>query len=140
MRRTPFIFLAAAATGISAVQGTCFVPNGTDRQSLANIGNNRYEPCEGNGHSMCCNVVSGDKCQADGLCWNEGGRLTWRESCADPMWRESCTDPTWQSPKCVKLCISDDYRCHDIFGYCVWFDDDIDVFLHTYIILILGWR
>ncbi|KAK2729680.1 hypothetical protein CKAH01_02654 [Colletotrichum kahawae] len=105
MRRTPFIFLAAAAAGISAVQGTCFVPNGTDRQALANIGNNRYEPCEGNGHSMCCNVVSGDKCQADGLCWNEGGRLTWRES---------CTDPTWQSPKCVKLCISDDYQTEGV--------------------------
>ncbi|KAH9228255.1 hypothetical protein K456DRAFT_1729528 [Colletotrichum gloeosporioides 23] len=104
MRYPPFIFLTAVA-GITVVQGTCFVPNGTDRHALTNIENNRYEPCEGNGHSMCCNVVSGDKCQADGLCWNEGGRLTWRES---------CTDPTWQSPKCVKLCISDDYQTEGV--------------------------
>lgn len=88
-----------ALAGIVAGQGKCFVPNGTNRHDLANIGGNKYEPCEGDGHSMCCNTVSGDKCQPNGLCWNEGARLTWRES---------CSDPTWQSPKCLKLCIHDE--------------------------------
>ncbi|KAF6843234.1 hypothetical protein CMUS01_02277 [Colletotrichum musicola] len=82
-----------------AGQGACFVPNGTNRHALTNAKDYKYEPCEDNGHSMCCNTVSGDKCQPNGLCWNEGGRLTWRES---------CTDPTWQSPKCLKLCIHDE--------------------------------
>ncbi|KAF6804975.1 hypothetical protein CSOJ01_09818 [Colletotrichum sojae] len=87
-----------------AGQGACFVPNGTNRHSLTNVRNYKYEPCEDNGHSMCCNTVSGDKCQPNGLCWNEGGRLTWRES---------CTDPTWQSPKCLKLCVNDEVSATD---------------------------
>ncbi|TDZ71724.1 hypothetical protein CTRI78_v001851 [Colletotrichum trifolii] len=91
--------LASALIGIVAGQRRCFVPNGTNRHDLTNIGNNKYEPCESNGHSMCCNTATGDKCQSNGLCWNEGGRVSWRES---------CTDPTWQSPKCLKLCVSDD--------------------------------
>ncbi|KAL0942893.1 uncharacterized protein CTRU02_200779 [Colletotrichum truncatum] len=87
-------------TSIVAGQGSCFVPNGTNRHALTNAGGNKYEPCEANGHSMCCNPGVGDKCQPNGLCWNPIGKVTWRES---------CTDPTWQSPKCIKLCASDDY-------------------------------
>lgn len=95
------VALLAAAPWPATVagQGACFVPNGTNRDALTDVRNNKYVPCEGGGHSMCCNTASGDKCQPNGLCWNEGARLTWRES---------CTDPTWQSPKCLKLCVDDE--------------------------------
>lgn len=77
----------------------CYLPNGTDRHAAANAGNGKWTPCPGgstNGHTMCCNTNTGDQCR-DGLCWNEGSKL---------LWRESCTDPTWQSIGCLKLCIS----------------------------------
>ncbi|KAK0371264.1 hypothetical protein CLIM01_11372 [Colletotrichum limetticola] len=82
-----------------AGQGACFVPNGTNRHDLTNANIQKYASCESSGHGMCCNIA-GDKCQADGLCWNEEHKQ---------LWRESCTDPTWESPKCLKLCVTDDY-------------------------------
>lgn len=94
--------LAAILTpliGIVSGQGACFVPNGTNRHDLTNANIQRYASCESSGHGMCCNIA-GDKCQADGLCWNEEHKQ---------LWRESCTDPTWESPKCLKLCVTDDY-------------------------------
>lgn len=94
--------LAAILTtliGTVAGQGACFVPNGTNRHDLTNANIQKYASCESSGHGMCCNIA-GDKCQADGLCWNEEHKQ---------LWRESCTDPTWESSKCLKLCITDDY-------------------------------
>ncbi|KAF4823225.1 hypothetical protein CGCSCA5_v001816 [Colletotrichum siamense] len=101
MRRAPFIFLAAVTAGITAVHGTCFVPNGTNRNDINDSHFDTYEPCVSSGHSMCCNVKGGDSCKANGLCWN---------NVYSKFWRESCTDPTWESPKCLQLCISDDYQ------------------------------
>ncbi|KAK1703886.1 hypothetical protein BDP67DRAFT_220025 [Colletotrichum lupini] len=86
-----------------AGQGACFVPNGTNRHDLTNANIQKYASCESSGHGMCCNIA-GDKCQADGLCWNEEHKQ---------LWRESCTDPTWESPKCLKLCVTDDYESDD---------------------------
>ncbi|KAK2000907.1 hypothetical protein LX36DRAFT_668396 [Colletotrichum falcatum] len=40
-------FLAAVTNG----QGRCFVPNGTNRHELTNIGTNVYEPCLRDGHT-----------------------------------------------------------------------------------------
>ncbi|KAF0321318.1 Transmembrane alpha-helix domain protein [Colletotrichum asianum] len=105
MRRAPFIFLAAVAAGITAVHGTCFVPNGTNRNDINDSHFDTYEPCASSGHAMCCNIKNGDKCEANGLCWNKVDIK---------FWRESCTDPTWESPKCLKLCISDDYQSDGI--------------------------
>ncbi|KAK7439273.1 hypothetical protein Landi51_11250 [Colletotrichum acutatum] len=88
--------LAAILTtliGTVAGQGACFVPNGTNRHDLTNANIQKYASCESSGHGMCCNIA-GDKCQADGLCWNEEHKQ---------LWRESCTDPTWESPKCLKF-------------------------------------
>ncbi|KAL0934905.1 uncharacterized protein CTRU02_209496 [Colletotrichum truncatum] len=93
----PAVLLALAGTVLG--QGACFVPNGTNRHALTNANIQKYAACENNGHSMCCNVA-GDRCQPNGLCWNEEHKQ---------LWRESCTDPTWQSHKCLKLCISDEY-------------------------------
>ncbi|EQB52347.1 hypothetical protein CGLO_08031 [Colletotrichum gloeosporioides Cg-14] len=105
MRRAPLIVLAAVAASITAVQGTCFVPNGTNRNDIKDFHLDTYEPCVSSGHAMCCNIKNGDRCEANGLCWNNVDKK---------FWRESCTDPTWQSPKCLKLCISDDYQSDGI--------------------------
>ncbi|KAF6841442.1 hypothetical protein CPLU01_00573 [Colletotrichum plurivorum] len=102
MRGLLLIALSALA-GTVVGQGACFVPNGTNRHDLTNANIQKYVACDSGGHSMCCNRA-GDKCQPDGLCWSEEHRQ---------LWRESCTDPTWQSPKCLKLCISDEYTSDD---------------------------
>ncbi|KAF6804976.1 hypothetical protein CSOJ01_09819 [Colletotrichum sojae] len=93
----------AALSGAAAGQGSCFVPNGTERHLLNNGVNDTYRPCSplSEGHGMCCNTQPGDRCWDDGLCWNPRMRF---------LWRESCTDQTWESPRCLKLCINDEAR------------------------------
>lgn len=80
----------------SSAHGTCYVPNGTDRN--AGLSAEVYLPCDpGDEHSMCCasNRSVPDKCRSDGLCLSGNDGI---------VWRESCTDPTWKSPSCIKLC------------------------------------
>ncbi|KAJ0285246.1 hypothetical protein COL940_003663 [Colletotrichum noveboracense] len=105
------VYLAAIASA------QCYLPNGTNRASTSDVGKNTYKPCDGNGHSMCCNTYTGDVCR-DGFCWNESGRV---------LWRESCTDPTWQSPKCLKLCIDSSISGRVIVNNVVCYDvcDDV---------------
>ncbi|KAF6843235.1 hypothetical protein CMUS01_02278 [Colletotrichum musicola] len=92
-----------ALAGIAAGQGSCFVPNGTERHLLNNGVDDTYRPCSplSEGHTMCCNTQPGDQCRDDGLCWNPRMRF---------LWRESCTDRTWESPRCLKLCINGEAR------------------------------
>jgi hypothetical protein len=64
-----------------------------------------YAPCDNVATvSMCCAIGpsrvaagSADNCIPSGLCYNEGTRL---------YWRESCTDPTWKDPACIKLFVN----------------------------------
>lgn len=82
----------------SSAHGTCYVPNGSDRN--AGLSQEVYQPCDaGDQHSMCCalNRSQADRCRNDGLCLSAYGGI---------IWRESCTDPTWKSPSCIKLCDS----------------------------------
>ena len=54
-----------------------------------------YQPCPaspGASASMCC--AASDTCQSNGLCWNSGYAI---------YWRESCSDPSWESSGCMKL-------------------------------------
>ena len=76
----------------------CFLPNGTDRNTLAGVADG-YVPCNPSAAvSMCC-AWSGntDICLPNGLCYNTGFKL---------YWRESCTDQTWQDPACIKLFVT----------------------------------
>lgn len=93
----PTIVLVAFFATVTNAKGACYVPNGIDRHSLSNIGDNDYDPCEKDGVSMCCNTHNKDRCQRSGLCW---------EPSSNVLWRGSCTDQTWESPGCLKLCIS----------------------------------
>ncbi|KAF4810304.1 hypothetical protein CGCTS75_v014619 [Colletotrichum tropicale] len=93
----PTIVLVAFFATVTNAKGACYVPNGIDRHSLSNIGDNEYDPCEKDGVSMCCNTHNKDRCQRSGLCW---------EPSSNVLWRGSCTDQTWESPGCLKLCIS----------------------------------
>ncbi|KAM7191324.1 hypothetical protein V8F20_009379 [Naviculisporaceae sp. PSN 640] len=83
---------------IQQVSGACYRPNGVDRN--ANTTPDNYQACsKGGGHSMCCSTKSFDTCRDNGLCWNEGAKI---------LWREACTDPTWRDPACLKLCVGAD--------------------------------
>ncbi|KAL8846924.1 MAG: hypothetical protein Q9221_008012 [Calogaya cf. arnoldii] len=97
---TTTILLHFLTTSVSA---NCFLPNGTDRNTILWDSHGiDYQP-SGFGSSlddfqMCCatnNRDSPDTPRKDGLCQSADGAI----------WRESCTDPTWKSPSCVKLCI-----------------------------------
>ncbi|KAI4227356.1 MAG: hypothetical protein LQ349_006719 [Xanthoria aureola] len=87
---------------LTLVSANCYLPNGTDRNSILWDSHGiDYQP-SGFGSSldnfqMCCatnNRATPDMPRKDGLCQSP-----------DTIWRESCTDPTWKSPSCVKLCI-----------------------------------
>ncbi|KAL8992966.1 MAG: hypothetical protein Q9169_006698 [Polycauliona sp. 2 TL-2023] len=89
---------------ITFVSGNCFLPNGTDRNTILwDSHGDDYQP-SGFGSpddhfQMCCatkNRPNVDTPRKDGLCQGDDGQI----------WRESCTDPTWKSPSCVKLCVA----------------------------------
>ncbi|GME66441.1 hypothetical protein GTA08_BOTSDO13683 [Neofusicoccum parvum] len=94
--------LAPILLFVTEAFSSCFLPNGTDRNSIYNSTDNStaYLPChtvpDGEA-SMCCRLgdADPDTCRHDGLCQGDAG---W-------YWRESCTDNTWQAKGCVKLCI-----------------------------------
>ena len=74
----------------------CYMPNGSKANWEGSKSN--YVSCAKNGqHAMCCNKAYSDTCRSNGLCYNAGAKL---------LWRESCTDPTWNDPACIKLCAS----------------------------------
>ena len=105
----PRIRTAIAAALLSTFVGqtiaadkACFMPNGTDRNTLpdAKADSTGYVPCNQVGaFSMCCRF-SGDTCMDNGLCqsYNADGK--------EIIWRESCTDRSWTSPECLNLCIT----------------------------------
>lgn len=76
----------------------CFLPNGTDRNSLRGASPGDYLPCDATAEvSMCCalgRAKDPDSCLPGGLCKSEDDEV---------FWRESCTDKTWKSPECIKL-------------------------------------
>ncbi|KAK1982803.1 hypothetical protein LZ30DRAFT_716369 [Colletotrichum cereale] len=78
--------------------GQCFLPSGAQINDVVDSDPYRYEPCDSDGHSMCCDTLRGDPCR-DGLCWNEKDGF---------LWRKGCTDKRWRSPNCSKLCIDAD--------------------------------
>ena len=82
---------------ITPADAKCYTPNGDDRNKLFGGEDDRYRPCNSGGVSMCCSYLGGDTCIGDGLCYNAGGNV---------YWRESCTDPTWKDPACVKLYVN----------------------------------
>ncbi|KAI4268250.1 MAG: hypothetical protein LQ337_007944 [Flavoplaca oasis] len=96
---TTTIFLIYIVAFASA---NCFLPNGTDRNSILWDSHGiDYQPSgygsPADDFQMCCatnNRQNPDTPRKDGLCNDLAG-----------IWRESCTDPTWKSPSCVKLCI-----------------------------------
>ena len=82
----------------------CYLPNGTDRNVIANATEDNYQPCSNDGFSMCCRLwplgdQTVDVCRSNGLCYNPGVGI---------IWRESCTDQTWKSPNCLKLCVGNE--------------------------------
>lgn len=87
---------------LTLVSANCYLPNGTDRNSILWDSHGiDYQPSgfgsSLDGFQMCCatnNRATPDMPRKDGLCQSP-----------DTIWRESCTDPTWKSPSCVKLCI-----------------------------------
>jgi hypothetical protein len=83
------LFLASVVRSATAA---CYAPDGSLR---SNDNGNDFQPC-GGATGMCCNMAFGDACQPNGLCYNAGAKL---------LWRESCTDPTWESPGCLNLCL-----------------------------------
>lgn len=102
--------VAAILLLITFARGSCFLPNGTDRNSLYNTsdGSDAYLRCKTTPDgeaSMCCRLGNErpDTCRPDGLCQN--GNL---------LWRESCTDSTWKQKGCIKLCIDGSMGNDDI--------------------------
>ena len=95
------VVLVASETNIKP----CYTPMGESRNKQFNVSNGFfYAPCDNiKEHSMCCAIGYGkdiskaDSCRPDGLCYNQG---------ADVYWRESCTDPTWEHPSCIKLFVN----------------------------------
>ncbi|KAL8885102.1 MAG: hypothetical protein Q9215_006987 [Flavoplaca cf. flavocitrina] len=87
---------------VAFASANCFLPNGTDRNSILWDSHGiDYQPSgygsPSDDFQMCCatnNRETPDVPRKDGLCNDLAG-----------IWRESCTDPTWKSPSCVKLCI-----------------------------------
>jgi hypothetical protein len=86
---------------VLACFSACFLPNGTDVNALAGVADEYdYAPCNASAAvSMCCAIGPGrasslDICVPNGLCYNAGYNI---------FWRESCTDQTWQDPACIKL-------------------------------------
>ncbi|KAM7218995.1 hypothetical protein V8F06_005587 [Rhypophila decipiens] len=105
MGLTTLVKAASVLALIRQVSGACYRPDGVDRNALPWIKDNDYQPCnKGGGHSMCCSTQSFDTCRPNGLCYNEGAKL---------LWRESCTDPTWKDPACIKLCAGADQLADD---------------------------
>ncbi|KAL8668527.1 MAG: hypothetical protein Q9168_006847 [Polycauliona sp. 1 TL-2023] len=89
---------------VTSVSANCFLPNGTDRNSIWDSHPDDYQPSgfgsPDDDFQMCCatkNRPNPDTPRKDGLCQSQS---------EDQIWRESCTDPTWKSPSCVKLCIA----------------------------------
>lgn len=86
----------------------CFLPNGTDRNTVRPVNRGDYLPCDATARvSMCCALGrqnNPDTCLPGGLC---------RAANNGPFWRESCTDETWNSSECVKLFVDGPgQRCH----------------------------
>jgi hypothetical protein len=76
----------------------CFLPDGTDRNTVGGASPGDYLPCNATAEvSMCCAIgraTMPDSCIGGGLCKRESDGT---------FWRESCTDKSWKSPKCLKL-------------------------------------
>ena len=86
---------------VRSTSARCFLPNGTDRNTLRGTSAGDYLPCDATAKvSMCCALGredNADTCLAGGLCRDARG----------VHWRESCTDKTWKSSDCVKLFVED---------------------------------
>lgn len=76
----------------------CFLPNGTDRNTLPGTRPGDFLPCDATAKvSMCCAIGRQkdlDICLPGGLCKNKETGV---------HWRESCTDKNWKSSACIKL-------------------------------------
>lgn len=72
----------------------CFLPNGTDRNSLPGVEKGDYLPCDNNAKvSMCCALgrkQDPDSCLSNGLCKSKDDSVYWRESCTDRKWGPAC--------------------------------------------------
>ena len=87
-----FIILSILPATSLAAMPTCFLPNSTDRNSLADVPPDSalFFPCNQVApFSMCCRY--GDKCLDNGLCESyaratDGSFLRGRESCTDRSW------------------------------------------------------
>jgi len=94
------LLLFTSLLSIATAQ-TCYIRNGTDRNTLIDAGPDLYQPCwTKQAFSMCCRKGPGgvDACLGNGLCINK----------ANDTYRESCTDKTWQSSSCLNLCFDPD--------------------------------
>ena len=105
------------------VHSNCFLPNGTDRNTVHNWhvsgyqGDSPYSKCgnETMDFGMCC--AAWNVCRSDGLCYDYASGLVWRESCSmisstfartrkSIFDRVTTADRLWQSPKCLRLCMT----------------------------------
>ncbi len=84
-----FVHLSAAA---------CFLPDGTDRNTVGRAKRGDYLPCDATAKvSMCCALGREDDvdiCLPGGIC---------KHKRTGDHYRESCTDKSWNSSVCVKL-------------------------------------
>lgn len=106
---------------ITAVKGTCYLPDGAALDST-------YEACNSTAPvSMCCHLAfannGGDLCGASGT--SEYGPC----GVTAELFRDACTDQTWTDPACLKLCIGSD--CKLKLGL------DPELYDH---LLIIAWR
>ena len=85
------------------VNATCYYPNGNPRGKDPWGG--EYKPCNTDGTGMCCALgrPEGSEyfnyCFENGLCYENGTGMTWRESCSDPTWSAASG--------CLNLCVTD---------------------------------
>ncbi|KAF7511490.1 hypothetical protein GJ744_004078 [Endocarpon pusillum] len=87
----------------------CFLPDGTNRNSLRGTAEGDYLPCDATAKvSMCCalgRAKDPDSCLPGGLCKSIDDEI---------FWRESCTDKTWKSPECIKLFVGGGNSSRDV--------------------------
>ena len=113
------VILLSLVPGLLAELNQCYLPNGTDINSIDGEFQYNYVPCmkyEGV-QSMCCSAWD-HLCTTNGLCYSTLQNL---------YYRDACTDPTWQDPACTKLFMDGTAGdttvsltpCYD-GSYCLW--------------------